>query len=320
MKNNNPLVSIIVCTKSRIGTLKAALESIFNQSVQNFEVIVVLSSRSEDNSNDFLVDMKGKDMIRLVINDGNRINARNLGISLAKGQFICFVDDDDIILRNKIEVQANYLINHEDVDVVSCTTMIDAGSAIANTLVEHFPLDIVKILESGEDVDTVINFQSCMFRKRVFDNFYKDKQPFDNLFIAGGEGQFLIYDMIINHGVHFANTPNTIYVYHVGAAPNSLSGNVDPVFYNTHLYGKSWDEKREFVKNFQVLFGDKEEKIEEKTVEEPTKKPRKPRAKKEKPSEESTEKPKRGRKKKVEQPAEIPTEKPKRGRKKKTND
>ena len=59
----NPLVSIIICTKSRIGTLKAALETAMSQTYKNTEIIVVLSTRSEDNSQEFLTELKAKDKV-----------------------------------------------------------------------------------------------------------------------------------------------------------------------------------------------------------------------------------------------------------------
>ena len=312
----NPLVSIIICTKSRIGTLKAALETAMSQTYKNTEIIVVLSTRSEDNSQEFLTELKAQDMIRLVLNDGNRIDARNKGLRVAKGDFICFLDDDDAMLRNRVEIQLNYLLQNEDVGAVGCTTMFDSSSALSNTLVHQSHFDIVSKLEGGEDIDTIVNFQSCMFRKSVLDKCYPEGNPFDKLFIAGGEGQFMMYDMMFNHYVHFATIPYTIYLYHVGAASNSLTANVDPVFYNEYLYGKSFEDKMNFVKSFKEMFAKIEEETEEVTAEQTE-------APTEQPSETPTEAPKkRGRKKKETEVKtdETPTEAPKkrRGRPKKT--
>lgn len=326
---DNPLVSIIICTKSRIGTLKSALENAMSQTYKNNEIIVILSSRSEDNSSDFLVDLKSQGLIKLAFNKGNRIDARNMGLRIAKGDYVCFLDDDDAMLKNRLEVQVKYLNEHDDVGAVACSTMIDSTSAIVNTMVHLSHIDIMKKLEEGEDIDTIINFQSCMFRRSAIEYCYGDKDPFDQLFIAGGEGQFMIYDMIFNHQIHFANTPYTIYLYHVGAAPNSLTANIDPVFYNENLYNKNFEDKFNFVTSFYNLYSHDrsdliEDEIEEIPSEEPTEAPKKRGRKKKEETIENetpTEAPKkRGRKKKEEQPSEEPTEAPKkrRGRPKKT--
>lgn len=329
----NPLVSIIICTKSRIATLKSALENAMSQTYKNYEIIVVLSSRSEDNSSDFLVELKAQGMIKLAYNQGNRIDARNMGLRIAKGDYICFLDDDDAMLKNRLDVQVKYLNEHNDVGAVACSTMIDSSSAIVNTMVHLSHIEIMQKLEADEDIDTIINFQSCMFRKSAIESCYGDKDPFDQLFIAGGEGQFMIYDMIFNHQIHFANTPYTIYLYHVGAAPNSLTANIDPVFYNEHLYGKKFEDKFNFITTFHELYSqdrsdliEDEVAIEEQASEEPTEIPteapkkRGRKKKEEKIDEKPTEAPKkRGRKKKEEIPSEEPTEAPKkkRGRPKK---
>jgi glycosyltransferase involved in cell wall biosynthesis len=257
-------VSVIICTQNRLMQLKSAIEDILNQTFQDFEIICVLGSKSKDNSRDFLTELKGKGMIKFVTNEGTRIDARNKGLSIATGEYVCFLDDDDSCIKNRLEVQSNYLDEHTDVDVVGCMTMIDQQSIITETFYNNDHLKIIQLLEDNRDIDHILNFQSCMFRKSIFDKYFDENyKPFEDLFIAGGEGQFLLYNLIINKGVHVANIQQTIYIYRVGAMPDSLSATTEPVFYNQYLYEKPWEDKKEFVRNFYTTFPIKIEKNNE---------------------------------------------------------
>ena len=118
---NNPLVSVIIATYKRTKSLNNALNSLISQSYKNFEVIVVddnadvaWSKEIEDIVNEF---SKNNPTISLlyVKNDVNSGSAktRNNGIKAAKGEYITFLDDDDLYLENKIEIQLKAMIENE---------------------------------------------------------------------------------------------------------------------------------------------------------------------------------------------------------------
>lgn len=91
---DSPLFSIVVPTYNRPEMLSRALKSIFRQSFTNYEVIVV-----DDGSNvsyqQTLIEYKDK-ITFCVNNDGQgAASARNYGVTLAQGQWIAFLDDDD---------------------------------------------------------------------------------------------------------------------------------------------------------------------------------------------------------------------------------
>lgn len=249
-----PKVSIIIMTQNRLSLLKEAIETVFKQTLQDYELIVILGKDSIDNSLELLTNLKSQGHIRFCVNDGTRIDARNLAFELAQGEYVCFLDDDDQILKNRLEVQSKYLDEHPDVDVVSCTTMLAKNMGLLHTLKKLSYIDIIKFLEDNINIDEIVNFQSCMFRKSFIDKAYPDGKIFEPLFIAGGEGQFFLYDLILNKGAKVENTNDTVYVYQVGKVANSLTANVNAVFYKQYLFDKSWDEKKYFVKNFYQMF------------------------------------------------------------------
>ena len=96
LKNNMPLVSIIVRTKDRPQLLKRALQSIVSQTFRPVEVVLVNDGGCELDSGELrtLLGDVSLNYLRLEKNTG-RAHAGNVGIGNAKGEYIGFLDDDD---------------------------------------------------------------------------------------------------------------------------------------------------------------------------------------------------------------------------------
>lgn len=98
-------ISVIICTfngKSR-GYLDLAIDSVYHQSSAADEVILV-DDGSTDGTAEFVKDRYPGVIVARQTNSGLP-SARNAGIRLAKGEFIAFLDDDDLWHLNKLEVQ-----------------------------------------------------------------------------------------------------------------------------------------------------------------------------------------------------------------------
>lgn len=107
---NIPLVSVIIPLYNSSKYIKKAIISVLTQTYRNIEVIVV-----DDGSSD-----AGPAIVKEIIKDGKRVRlfeqenrgacaARNLGFSSSKGDFIQFLDADDLLSPNKIEDQLKVL-------------------------------------------------------------------------------------------------------------------------------------------------------------------------------------------------------------------
>lgn len=113
--NNLPLVSVVIPTFNRPQYLQRCIESIKNQTYKNIEIIVV-----DDNNPNTLERRETEKVLSLYKNNSNIIYlkhernkngsaARNTGWKFSKGEYITFVDDDDIIYSDKIQKQVNCL-------------------------------------------------------------------------------------------------------------------------------------------------------------------------------------------------------------------
>lgn len=105
--NNHILVSVIIPFYSGKEWLNSALESVFNQTHKNIEVILI-NDGSRENIDDLLEKYPSINYTK--IENSGPAYARNLGINLSTGDYICFQDADDLWLDNKIEKQLDYLI------------------------------------------------------------------------------------------------------------------------------------------------------------------------------------------------------------------
>jgi glycosyltransferase involved in cell wall biosynthesis len=115
-----PVVSVIVATYCRDSSLKKALLSLVSQTFKSIEIIVVDDNADDEWSKrveDIIKDTEKCSNYRILYirNETNKGSAetRNVGIRTASGEYITFLDDDDIYLPNKIESQLKYMIEED---------------------------------------------------------------------------------------------------------------------------------------------------------------------------------------------------------------
>lgn len=110
-------ISVIVPVYNVEKYLDECLSSIVNQTYKNLEIICI-NDGSTDNSLKILERYQDKDKRITIINQENHgvSYARNVGINLAKGSYISFVDPDDIIALNTYETAINKM--EHDVDIL----------------------------------------------------------------------------------------------------------------------------------------------------------------------------------------------------------
>ncbi|MGB8003811.1 MAG: glycosyltransferase family A protein [Gaiellaceae bacterium] len=101
-----PLVSIVIATCNGEAFLRPALESLFEQDYDPIEAILV-DDGSEDGTSRIARSFEGLHYIR----QGNLglAAAHNTGINASNGEFIGFLDDDDVLPPNKVSMQVDFL-------------------------------------------------------------------------------------------------------------------------------------------------------------------------------------------------------------------
>lgn len=129
------LVSIITPTYNCAKFIGATIESVLNQTYQNFEMIIV-DDASKDNTEEVVKSFKDKRIkyIRLSKNSGPAV-ARNRAMEEAKGKYMAFLDSDDLWKREKLEKQINFIKKNKYKIICSDYEQIDEEGNRLNKII-----------------------------------------------------------------------------------------------------------------------------------------------------------------------------------------
>lgn len=202
-------ISIIIPIYNSALNLERCIDSILNQSFRNFELILI-NDGSTDASGLICDEYKNKDERVTVIHIKNQgvSHARNLGINIAKNEWIMFVDSDDTLyyktlekcmryakeeydlmifgieLKKENKTIAKYLLNDKIYSLSDYLENINEDYALINfccpvcklyrrKIIREYNLFFNEKLSMGEDTDFNINYISkCKIIKTISDPFY----------------------------------------------------------------------------------------------------------------------------------------------------
>lgn len=172
-----PRVSIIIPTANRLNMLRRALRSVFSQSYQNFEIIVVDDGPA--NNCKMLFNEFCDERLRYYHRGRTEgvASARNFGIKVSSGEFIAFLDDDDEWLPTKLEKQVRLLQKKDDrFGIVHTNCYIDNGQELLVCHNRHrLDQSFRKLLEQN-----FVANSTCLIRRKCFDMIgdFDEKIPY----------------------------------------------------------------------------------------------------------------------------------------------
>lgn len=161
------IISVIIPAYNAEKTIKKTIESVINQNFNDWEGIVI-NDGSTDSTLDVIFQIKDPRLKVFSYPNAGAAASRNRGLSKATGEFITFLDADDVWTPDKLELQYKILEKHPDAAVAySWTNVIDendnflyAGSYAKWTGDVYLQLLLDDFIGSGSNV---------MVRKRVFE-------------------------------------------------------------------------------------------------------------------------------------------------------
>lgn len=203
-----PILSIIIPVYNADKFLDKCIKSIINQKLKTWELILI-DDGSKDNSGnilDYYSEIDKRIKVRHISNKGVS-NARNIGLSLAKGKYIGFVDADDWVSKN-MYVKMIDLAESYEYDMVQCSySIIDkkntkVGEKIVEDKVYIGADETIKAYFEGNITPSVFN--KIFRRSKVKDII------FDSTLSIGEDGQYiyqcskkLIKSLSINDEMYF---------------------------------------------------------------------------------------------------------------------
>lgn len=167
-EENNPLISVIMPVFNREKYIREALQSILDDAYHRKEIIVV-DDGSTDNSVHIVSEFPEIKIIRQK-NQGVAV-ARNTGIKASGGQFITYLDSDDIWMPGRIELCLDYFVKNSNTDLIMGQEILFLDHAITKpALIKEEWLN--QAMDAGNNGVTMLK-KSCYDRVGLFNPVYK---------------------------------------------------------------------------------------------------------------------------------------------------
>lgn len=208
--SKNRTVSVIIPTYKNRGGLIQSVDSALAQNYDGLlEVIVVddNSPESEDRKNTERLMAKYSETSKVVYirhaQNKNGAAARNTGIKASKGDYIAFLDDDDIFLKGKLTKQVAYLEQHKEFDAVYCLAR-RSKYGCSQRIVEGDGTRDILLLESNFFTPSLMFRREALEAINGFDETFRRFQDYELLlrFFAAGYKIGCVPDVLIEIGMN----------------------------------------------------------------------------------------------------------------------
>ena len=202
-----PVVSVIIPTYNREPLLRESIASVLNQTFTAWELIVA-DDGSTDDTLTYLAGLHDPRVHVLALErHGNMARMRNVAVAHARGEWLAFLDSDDLWSPNKLELQLERLFAFPNCDW-SCTgfRFIDAdGASIPQRSGDPYEAHSGWILERLIQFTATATIQSLMVRRTAFDEL----GGFDESFLTSAD-----YDLELRLAArgHICALPETLAV------------------------------------------------------------------------------------------------------------
>lgn len=202
--SNNPLFSIIIPTYNRASFIKKAVDSILGQDFKDFEIIVV-DDGSSDNTHDVISKIIDPRLKYFFKENEERAVARNFGIAKSVGQYITFLDSDDMVYSNHFSEAINLIEEYRSPEIFHLGYEIkdQQGNLCFRS---HFKSSLNNILLKG-------NAMSCMgvFVRR---DIFKEYAFNTDRALIGSEDYELWMRLGSRYEIYYSNVPTGCMIQH----------------------------------------------------------------------------------------------------------
>ena len=162
------MISIVIPTYNRAHLVPRALSSVLAQSFVDWELILV-DDGSEDNTEEVVQEFLGDSRIKYLRKENSgSADSRNVGVNHSTGEFLAFLDSDDVWEPNKLEVNVRYInSNPEGICFYSGFRTIDSksGKQIRKSVPPEGERDLREQLKTSNPIHA---FSTAVFPKEVF--------------------------------------------------------------------------------------------------------------------------------------------------------
>jgi glycosyltransferase involved in cell wall biosynthesis len=202
MTAEHPLVSVIIPVHNGAQYLRAALESVFAQTYRSFEVIVVDDGSADDSG----AIAQSFPEVRYIHQENQGVAAaRNNAVDGARGEFLAFLDQDDLWTPEKLGLQVHYLLAHPDVGytLTQQKYFLDAGASLP----AWFRKELLDSVHTGWVLGTMVVRRTVFEKVGNFATGYAAANDSDWFFRAKAAGipMEVVPELLLLKRIHGAN-------------------------------------------------------------------------------------------------------------------
>lgn len=216
-------VSVIMAIFGDVDYLRSSISSILNQTYRDFELIIIkdnCGTTSTDDKIDEVIASFSDARIKYIINKVRLgfVDSLNLGLSLAKGEYIARMDSDDFCFSNRIETQVKYLDEHEDISII--------GSSYIRINADNKVIDYCALPVSDKDIKETMIFKDPMCHPSVMvrSSLLKDcNLGYKKIGNKGFAEDYILWSDIM-HYASFYNMEEPLLFYRVSTQSRSQDG------------------------------------------------------------------------------------------------
>lgn len=223
-----PFFSIIMPTYNRAHLVSTAINSVLNQSIKDWELIIIDDGSTDDTQQVMIPFLNNHSNIFYFWQENQgKGGVRNVGISKAQGTYITFLDDDDYLLPNHLETFWNALINAPKNAIIKSEGYLEEKDEL-NPLTVYPHNNLKNVIRNIWKVGA--HLSSFCFPKYIFDHFQFEH----NLYFA--QDYHLILRILLNHNnIAFSHERTFVIVNHSDRGTYKIDEVAFKKLYNSRL-------------------------------------------------------------------------------------
>jgi teichuronic acid biosynthesis glycosyltransferase TuaG len=227
--NNLPIVSVVIPMYNSSNTIRATIESVLTQTFHDFEIIIIDDCSNDDSFNivsEILKEDTRISLIKTKNNSGGPAEPRNIGIQHARGEFIAFLDSDDLWLPEKLELQLDSF--SENISLVCSDMFLLVGNSLKYS---YFKLYIRKFVFRLPYYGLLLTNQICLSsvlcRAKLLHNISFNQDPkihtvedyllWLELILSRNVSLFFINKPLVKYRIHSTNITANKYLQYIRA-------------------------------------------------------------------------------------------------------
>lgn len=206
-------ISIIIPVHNAVNYIYKTVDSVISQKYNNYEIILV-DDGSTDGSSKLCDDLLSDNILCIHQVNGGVSKARNIGLSIATGEYILFLDSDDYLDKDALKILMS-VANLNDSDIIICNFAYDYGNKLVNLNSQcseqnysrnDLELIITQLLPNG----ILSNIGTKLYRKSMLIDY---DIKFDERFSIYEDITFCLKALQVSRNIYYVN--RCLYYYRV---------------------------------------------------------------------------------------------------------